>query len=784
MRGRDLRGDMRFAYPVTNSGDIVMPPMESAFPGTVAALPLSVSPPPGLRFDPKPGRLETRGLLSLGRPFAGPMAAERVEYPDDVPFDRDERELEEFSKTNRAIADVERGILEDDQAKRNLDQQIARFQQSALEVDGASRAALLNQRTGVPVGVSSPVSAQRAVAAVRGPVPEGTEGLLPIFEPMHNAREIAKQLVLLEDHLAHPSKHCPDCIRKHLLTAEALAEEAVSLDEGGQNREYFQKASREIRDISRSFIEKKDRGDLQQRVRVLRKSMSKSGFSALDKSSARRASLVASPGISPVQETPRRTVPSDIEVYMDEYVSSPFRGSRASVAGVIPRARVAYRVGSSSSYPWVPGLVLGAGQTYPYLNRVVSSVAPSSDRVDIEGIAIDSYGRRNEPGLTMPISGVSAVAQDVIPLSVTPVSNHLVNQKIIKYKHTGEPMEPFSLTGAQLFQADLIQAVMERALGSGQEICQKAGITNPQQLEGNGCLKRIAEQFARMAIVTALYESTLNPSASNRKGKDDSWGLYQMNRLGGMGSGHEPRDLVDPVYSTTLLATNILKSLSHFKPLIVQEASFQPTRVGEWVDIWTRVRHRPANPEAQGMLRARTADSLFPTWGAQYLTMSAVIKAGADLNVDAFAQQHPVVWKTMEPVEQSIAGLSARKGSPGELTAAEAQALRAAAEAWEQAGVATSDPQAFLRATFLYRYASDMEGYGRMLEQVSTLLAGTALGTEAARMLDELRQTVPRKGLLFEDDGTLKKVAIYGGSVIAVGLLLMSVSRAARSVRY
>jgi len=152
--------------------------------------------------------------------------------------------------------------------------------------------------------------------------------------------------------------------------------------------------------------------------------------------------------------------------------------------------------------------------------------------------------------------------------------------------------------------------------------------------------------------------------------------------------------------------------------------------------------------------------------------------------VDAFAQQHPVVWKTLEPVEQSIAGLSARKGSPGELTAAEAQALRAAAEAWEQAGVATSDPQAFLRATFLYRYASDMEGYGRMLEQVSTLLAGTALGTEAARMLDELRQTVPRKGLLFEDDGTLKKVAIYGGSVIAVGLLLMSVSRAARSVRY
>ena len=53
---------------------------------------------------------------------------------------------------------------------------------------------------------------------------------LSILDPEFNFREIAKQMLLLEDHLLHENKHCPDCIRKHLMTIEAFAEEAVSLD--------------------------------------------------------------------------------------------------------------------------------------------------------------------------------------------------------------------------------------------------------------------------------------------------------------------------------------------------------------------------------------------------------------------------------------------------------------------------------------------------------------------------------------------------------------------------
>ena len=50
-----------------------------------------------------------------------------------------------------------------------------------------------------------------------------------VTDPEFNYREIIKQMVLLEDHLFHPYKACPDCIQKHLLTIEAFAEEIPSL---------------------------------------------------------------------------------------------------------------------------------------------------------------------------------------------------------------------------------------------------------------------------------------------------------------------------------------------------------------------------------------------------------------------------------------------------------------------------------------------------------------------------------------------------------------------------
>lgn len=56
------------------------------------------------------------------------------------------------------------------------------------------------------------------------------------MDPLFNLREIVKHLLLLEDHLAHAHKQCGDCIRKHLLTVEALADEAVALDPMGLHK--------------------------------------------------------------------------------------------------------------------------------------------------------------------------------------------------------------------------------------------------------------------------------------------------------------------------------------------------------------------------------------------------------------------------------------------------------------------------------------------------------------------------------------------------------------------
>ena len=57
---------------------------------------------------------------------------------------------------------------------------------------------------------------------------------LSISDPRYNVREIVKQMLLLEQHLLEESKYCPDCIAKHILTIEALAEEGQSLDKGGE----------------------------------------------------------------------------------------------------------------------------------------------------------------------------------------------------------------------------------------------------------------------------------------------------------------------------------------------------------------------------------------------------------------------------------------------------------------------------------------------------------------------------------------------------------------------
>lgn len=54
-------------------------------------------------------------------------------------------------------------------------------------------------------------------------------GIDNLSDPSYNMKEIAKQSILLEDHLIHVNKRCRDCIAKHFIFCESLATEAIQL---------------------------------------------------------------------------------------------------------------------------------------------------------------------------------------------------------------------------------------------------------------------------------------------------------------------------------------------------------------------------------------------------------------------------------------------------------------------------------------------------------------------------------------------------------------------------
>jgi len=99
------------------------------------------------------------------------------------------------------------------------------------------------------------------------------QGRLDLTDPLFNLREIAKHLILLEDHLVHPRKRCLDCIQKHLLTVEALAEEATALDQTGVYREFAEKLAALVRTWEVGVVNECQAPTLAQEVRALRKAL-------------------------------------------------------------------------------------------------------------------------------------------------------------------------------------------------------------------------------------------------------------------------------------------------------------------------------------------------------------------------------------------------------------------------------------------------------------------------------------------------------------------------------
>jgi len=86
-------------------------------------------------------------------------------------------------------------------------------------------------------------------------------------------REIVKHLLLLEDHLAHARKQCPDCIRKHLMTCEALADEAVALDPTGIHHAVCGDLGEKVRGWTERLCDGCGPGEVCRDIRTTRKSL-------------------------------------------------------------------------------------------------------------------------------------------------------------------------------------------------------------------------------------------------------------------------------------------------------------------------------------------------------------------------------------------------------------------------------------------------------------------------------------------------------------------------------
>lgn len=98
------------------------------------------------------------------------------------------------------------------------------------------------------------------------------DNLLPVLDPVFNLREIAKQCILLEDHLSQKEKNCTDCIIKHFLTLEALSEEAITLD--AHNQHNIENLPAEFRNLQKKWYEKETPNhNISQNIRKIRKNI-------------------------------------------------------------------------------------------------------------------------------------------------------------------------------------------------------------------------------------------------------------------------------------------------------------------------------------------------------------------------------------------------------------------------------------------------------------------------------------------------------------------------------
>ena len=133
--------------------------------------------------------------------------------------------------------------------------------------------------------------------------------------------------------------------------------------------------------------------------------------------------------------------------------------------------------------------------------------------------------------------------------------------------------------------------------------CRQASLPANRQFAGLILKAFAAAGYGRnqqiAALANAIGESNLNPRAHNTRG-EDSVGLFQLNRNGGVGTGHSVERLMDPAFNTERIIAEARRFADFKKAADLHTA----------VDVFVRQVERPRDKPGQVAKRFKIAQAL------------------------------------------------------------------------------------------------------------------------------------------------------------------------------
>lgn len=418
------------------------------------------------------------------------------------------------------------------------------------------------------------------------------KGLLDVFDPRHNLREMAKELILLEDHLAQPAKHCPDCIRKHLLKAEALAEEAVQLDEDGSQQGRLRPLPGQIRNIQRAFLADTDRNALQQQVRQLRKVLSKESFDALAFKPAAQKAVVKEEPEEDEGSTNRTPIVFALERGPARKGSSAAFGAKPVSASPLPASVVAALQRRLSE-----GVENNPAPVFFRTRNTDGTVTITEGQVKgIQGDAVVVTTLEPKPRtVSVPLSDT------ILDLSGADSFRSISWPSVLSLTRK-KGIDVLSIVpGTPAWQnIRVIASVLWPLVDSF--ALRYAGPSEPAR-------QALLQRLLVAAVVNAAYESNLDAAIEGDSGK--AVGLFQL-REDGAGIGMSKADRKDAFLNTARIAKRFGEVRKFFTSLAETEVKVPgSTPFSAWAGLFARYVEAPGDLDGAQKVRGDTAATAF-----------------------------------------------------------------------------------------------------------------------------------------------------------------------------